>query len=123
MEVSDTRRLKVLDDENGKLKTLLAEAMLDVATLREALGKILTPGSRRTAVIWAIDKKDYSQRRACGLVGMEPKTYCYASNRPEDVGLRARLRALAAERRRLGYRRLHILRRREGLTLNHKKFF
>ena len=39
MEVSDARRLKMLDEENRKLKKLLAEAMLDVATLREALGK------------------------------------------------------------------------------------
>lgn len=39
MEVSDARRLKSLEDENGKLKKLLAESMLDVATLREALGK------------------------------------------------------------------------------------
>jgi putative transposase len=39
MEVSDARRLKTLDDENRKLKKLLAELMLDVATLREALGK------------------------------------------------------------------------------------
>jgi len=35
MEVSDARRLKALDDENRKLKKLLAESMLDVATLRE----------------------------------------------------------------------------------------
>ena len=39
MEVSDARRLKALDEENRKLKKRLAEAMLDVATLREALGK------------------------------------------------------------------------------------
>ena len=39
MEVSDARRLKALDGENRKLKKLLAEAMLDVATLRESLGK------------------------------------------------------------------------------------
>ena len=39
MEVSDARKLKVVEEENRKLKTLLAEAMLDVATLREALGK------------------------------------------------------------------------------------
>jgi len=39
MEVSDARHLKALDEENGKLKQLLAEAMHDVATLREALGK------------------------------------------------------------------------------------
>ena len=39
MEVSDTRRLKSLEDENRRLKQLLAESMLDVATLKEALGK------------------------------------------------------------------------------------
>ena len=39
MEVSETRRLKALEDENRKLKKLLAESMLDVATLLEALGK------------------------------------------------------------------------------------
>lgn len=39
MEVSDARKLRVLEDENRKLKKLLAESMLDVATLREALGK------------------------------------------------------------------------------------
>ena len=39
LEVSDAKRLKTLEDENVKLKKLLAEAMLDVATLREALGK------------------------------------------------------------------------------------
>ncbi len=39
MEVSDARRLRALDEENRKLKKLLAEAMLDVSTLREALGK------------------------------------------------------------------------------------
>ena len=39
MEVSDARKLKTLEDENRRLKKLLAESMLDVATLREALGK------------------------------------------------------------------------------------
>jgi putative transposase len=39
MAVSDARKLRALEDENRKLKKLLAEAMLDVATLREALGK------------------------------------------------------------------------------------
>lgn len=39
MEVSDVRRLKSLEDENRRLKKLLAESILDVATLKEALGK------------------------------------------------------------------------------------
>ena len=72
---------------------------------------------------WAIERKNYSQRRACGLVGLEPKTYRYASKRPGDGEIRARLRVLAGERRRFGYRRLHILLAREGVRLNHKRLF
>lgn len=39
MEVSDARKLKALEDENRRLKKLLAESMLDVSTLKEMLGK------------------------------------------------------------------------------------
>lgn len=39
MEVSEARRLKALEEENAKLKKLLAESMMDVSTLREMLGK------------------------------------------------------------------------------------
>jgi putative transposase len=74
-------------------------------------------------VTWAVEHGDYSQRRACRLVGIEPKTYRYAARRPDDGQVRARLRTLASERRRFGYRRLHILLAREGLRLNHKRLF
>lgn len=72
---------------------------------------------------WAIQDKQYTQRRACRLVGLEPKTYRYASKRPDDGALRERLNALASERRRFGYRRLYLLLRRQGLKVNHKKLF
>ena len=62
---------------------------------------------------WAIEERDYSQRRACALVGLAPKVYRYRRG-SEDGVLRTRLRALAAHRRRFGYRRLHLLLRREG---------
>jgi putative transposase len=39
MEVSEARKLKALEEENRKLKKLLAESMLDVSTLKEMLGK------------------------------------------------------------------------------------
>jgi putative transposase len=72
-------------------------------------------------VTWAIDEKGYSQRHACALVGIAPKTYRYISLRGDDVALRDRLRALAGQRRRFGYRRLHILLRREGIELDHNQ--
>lgn len=72
---------------------------------------------------WAIEERSYSQRRACSLIGLDPKTYRYASIRPDDAGLRERLKTLASQRRRFGYRRLQILLRREGIAVNHKKLF
>jgi len=45
----------------------------------------------------------------------------YRSTRPDDAGLRSRLRDLAQQRRRFGYRRLHILLRRDGVLINRKK--
>ena len=54
---------------------------------------------------WAITEKGCSQRRACLLVGIAPKTYRYRSGRASDDDVRARLRVLASERRRFGYRR------------------
>ena len=61
---------------------------------------------------WAIDEKGYSQRRACARIGIELKTYRYVTSRGDDSEFRERLHRLAADRRRFGYRRLHILLRR-----------
>ena len=72
---------------------------------------------------WAIEQKGYSQRRACGLVGIASEDLPLPLARAEDGELRGRLRELAAERRRFGYRRLLILLRREGMVLNHKRLF
>ena len=72
---------------------------------------------------WAIEERGYSQRRACALVGMHRKTYRYASMKGDDGDLRATLKALAHERRRFGYRRLHILLKRAGIEVNHKRVF
>ena len=72
---------------------------------------------------WAVKEKGYSQRRACKFAGIEPQTCRHVSRRPDDGAVRARLRALAAEHRRFGYRRLHIPLARDGLRLNHKRLF
>jgi len=52
-----------------------------------------------------MERHGLSQRHACRLVGMDRSTLRYQGQRPDDSTLRQRLRELAAERRRFGYRR------------------
>jgi putative transposase len=72
------------------------------------------PVARREAVAHLQAGMGLSERRACSIVGADRKMIRYQSRRPPEVALRGRLRALANERRRFGYRRLFILLRREG---------
>ena len=64
-----------------------------------------------------------SRMRACRLVGLNRSSLNYQSKRPDDSTVRQRLRELAAERRRFGYRRLGWLLAREGHVMNRKKLY
>jgi putative transposase len=81
----------------------------------------MTPAERRAAVARVRERFGLSERRACRLVGIGRATLRYERRRGEDEQLRRRLRELAAERPRFGYRRLHALLRREGVVVNHKR--
>ena len=72
------------------------------------------PAAKRAAVAHLQAKMSLSERRACSIVDADRKMIRYRSRRPPDAALRARLRELANERRRFGYRRLFVLLRREG---------
>lgn len=68
----------------------------------------------------AMSGHDISQRRACRLVGVDTKTV-RAERPPDNPEIRRRMREIAAERRRFGYRRIGLMLAREGITMNHKK--
>ena len=82
---------------------------------------MVTPAVRREAVAQVRVAFEVSERRACSVLGVDRTSVRYRSRRPDDAPLRARLRELAGQRRRFGYRRLHILMIWEGLHMNHKK--
>jgi putative transposase len=82
---------------------------------------MVTPAVRREAVARAMHKHGVSERRACRTLEADRSSARYCSRRPSDAELRGRLRELAAQRRRFGYRRLHLLLRREGYVVNRKK--
>lgn len=82
----------------------------------------MKPAERRAVVQQVQERYGLSQRRACQLVGIGRSTVRYRpSGRAGEAALRQRLRELAAERPRFGYRRLHALLRREGVIVNHKR--
>jgi putative transposase len=68
--------------------------------------------------------RDYqiSQRRACVLIGVDPKTV-RRERLPDYAEIRAEMREIAAQRRRFGYRRVGVMLERKGLIMNHKKLY
>jgi len=64
-----------------------------------------------------------SERRACGTCGFSRASQRYRSVADPQDELRLRLKELAASRVRYGYRRLHVLLRREGWSVNHKRVY
>ena len=85
------------------------------------IGKVLKPAARRRAVDHARVAHGPGQRRACRLIGMDMSSYRYRSRRPDDGALRERLRTLAAQRRRFGYRRPGWMLEREETKVNLKR--
>ena len=82
---------------------------------------MVTPAAEREAAVHLVQMHGMSQRRACEVIGADRTSVRYRSRRPDDSAVRTRMRELAAERRRFGYRRLHVLLRLEGYVVNRKK--
>ena len=75
---------------------------------------MVEPAAKRDAVALLQSKFEMSERRACTVIAADRAMVRYRSCRPANTELRARLRELANQRCRFGYRRLFVLQRREG---------
>jgi putative transposase len=84
---------------------------------------MVSPQVKRQAVDTLREERSLGITRACGLVGISRSLYGYRSRRSACAGLRERMGELAAEKRRYGYRRIHVLLRREGWKINHKRTY
>jgi putative transposase len=82
---------------------------------------VSSPAQRREVAQQVIEQHDYSERRACALVGLNRRTIRRPVSSDADHEVRQRLRELAQERPRFGSPRLHVQLRREGLVQNHKR--
>jgi putative transposase len=84
---------------------------------------VVRPAVRREVTSHLQATYDVSQRRACSATGFGRSSQRYRKRSDPQVALRMRLKELAAARVRYGYRRLHILLRREGWAVNHKRTY
>jgi putative transposase len=84
---------------------------------------VVTPAARRQIVTYLVTNHGISQRRACRLAQLRRATMRYQARPDDQTALRERLRALAQERPRFGYRRLTVLLRREFGAVNHKRVY
>jgi putative transposase len=81
------------------------------------------PAAERKAVAHLVSVHGMSERRACKAIGSCRMTMRYKTTRADDAALRERMKVIAHERRRFGYRRVHVLLKREGFVVNHKRLF
>ena len=82
---------------------------------------MVTPAAHREAAAYLQSVHEMSERRACRVIGIDRTSVRYQATRADDGDLHERIKTLASERRRFGYRRLHILLRREGHVVNKKR--
>jgi putative transposase len=82
---------------------------------------VVKPAAKREVVGFWKECFALSERRACRLIGLARASHRYRARPDANTGLRKRLRELAEERRRFGYRRLDVMIRREGIEVNRKR--
>jgi len=82
---------------------------------------LLKPEAKRLAASYVRESLELSERRACRLVNISVSVYDYQPKSDNDAVVRKRLLELAEQRKRFGSPRLHILLKREGLVVNHKR--
>ena len=82
---------------------------------------MVTPDVKRDAVAHAMQEHGVSQRRACVALSVDRSSMRYRSIRPDDASIREAMKKVASERRRFGYRRIHVMLERQGIAMNLKK--
>jgi putative transposase len=84
---------------------------------------VVAPQAKKACSQYLVEEHKISERRACQLVGAYRALVRYRSRKSDDTKLVERIKAIAFEKRRYGYRRIHTMLKREGIAVNHKKVY
>ena len=84
---------------------------------------MVTPQAKKSCLKRLVEKHGLSERRACELVGIYRSTARYQPKRADDSWLAEKIKKIAYEKKRFGYRRIYMLLRRKKIVVNHKKVF
>ncbi|MGQ0543260.1 MAG: IS3 family transposase [Blastocatellia bacterium] len=121
---AELRRLRQLEEENLRLKQIVADLTLDKQMLQDVFKKkALRAGQKRQLVNGLLDGYRVSERRACSVVMVSRTVFHYVEHKRDDRGIRKRIREIAETRVRYGFDRIHILLKREGWTDNRKRTY
>ncbi|MDZ5454722.1 IS3 family transposase [Labrys sp. ZIDIC5] len=119
---SEMKRLRQLEEENAKLKRIVADLSLDKAMLQDVLPKkALRPARRRQLVDQVREAWKVSVRKACEALRIDRSLYTYKSRRGDQAALKQRVKDICQTRVRYGYRRVHVLLVRDGWPINIKR--
>jgi putative transposase len=121
LEISEMRRLRQLEEENRRLKSIVADQALDIRALKDVLAKNGTARGEARDGGGSYDHACSVAASRVWAIGITRRDFQRAPAEDRNHQLRQRLRELAEQRRRWGCPMLYLVRRREGWRANHKR--
>lgn len=119
LEVSEARRLRSLEEENGRLKRLVADQAVQI---QGEFKKVVSPSQKRRAIRSVVEQKVGTIAQACRALGLARSSFYRTSRRSaQSQGLHQEIQALSRQHPRYGYRRITALLRRAGQAVNAKR--
>jgi putative transposase len=120
---ADVKRLRQLEQENQRLKKMVADRDLELDVLKEITRTMVGVRVRRQQVAYA-EGRGLSRRRACALLSVARSTVGYVSRLvARDASVVTPMRTLAAQYPRYGYRTIRILLERQGHALGTDRMY
>ncbi|PYN72739.1 MAG: IS3 family transposase [Candidatus Rokuibacteriota bacterium] len=124
LEAADVKRLRQLEQENGRLKKMVADRDLEIDVLKEINAKKMVGARVRRQQVAYAEGRGLSRRRACALLSVARSTIGYVSRLiGPDADVVPPMRTLAAQYPRYGYRTIRIFLERQGHVLGTDRMY